>query len=81
MGDEERQRVVAAIASDSAKVLPPYADVAGLAFEMRTNVATGRLNGHATTSVAMRSSPRVNCALRVFTLDCPPPSAAGRHAT
>ena len=41
MGEEERRRVSAAIASDSEKALPPYTDAAGLAFEISANVATG----------------------------------------
>ena len=41
MGDEERRRAMAAIAGDSGKVLPPYTNAAGLAFEISTNVATG----------------------------------------
>jgi ubiquinone/menaquinone biosynthesis C-methylase UbiE len=41
MSDEERRRAVAAIASDSGKVLPHYTNAAGLAFEISTNVATG----------------------------------------
>lgn len=41
MGDEERRRVSAAIATDSEKVLPRYTVAGGLAFEISTNVATG----------------------------------------
>jgi hypothetical protein len=38
MGDEERQRVAAAIAEDSADVAASRADGEGLAFEISTNV-------------------------------------------
>jgi hypothetical protein len=40
MSDEERGRTVAAIVRDSADVVLPYTDEAGLAFELSTNVAT-----------------------------------------
>lgn len=42
MSDDERNRMVAAILSDSAAVLVPYTDDSGLAFEISSNVATGR---------------------------------------
>jgi len=42
MSDDERARVVGAIAQDSAEALPPYLDGEGLAFEISTNVATAR---------------------------------------
>lgn len=42
MGDQERKRVVEAIVSESAPVLRPYADGPGLAFEVRTNLATAK---------------------------------------
>ena len=42
MGDDERSSVVAAIVSDSASMLLPYTNKSGLAFEISTNVATGR---------------------------------------
>jgi ubiquinone/menaquinone biosynthesis C-methylase UbiE len=42
MDDEQRRRVVEAIVGDSAPVLARYADGAGLAFELRTNLATAR---------------------------------------
>lgn len=42
MDEEARARAVAAIIEDSAAVLPPYSDGKGLAFELSTNVATGK---------------------------------------
>jgi ubiquinone/menaquinone biosynthesis C-methylase UbiE len=39
---EARGRAVAAIVSDSVEAVAPYTDANGLAFEMSTNVATGR---------------------------------------
>jgi ubiquinone/menaquinone biosynthesis C-methylase UbiE len=42
MSEEERGRVVAAIASASAEVLSSYSNEAGLAFEISTNIATAR---------------------------------------
>ncbi|MBD2094284.1 methyltransferase domain-containing protein [Trichocoleus sp. FACHB-591] len=42
MGEAERERVMAAIARDSVEVVRPYTDEAGLAFELRANVATAR---------------------------------------
>jgi len=42
MSDDERNRMVAAILGDSAAVLAPYTDDSGLAFEISSNVATGR---------------------------------------
>jgi ubiquinone/menaquinone biosynthesis C-methylase UbiE len=41
MSDDERGRVLAAVVRDSADVARPYADGAGLAFELSTNLATG----------------------------------------
>jgi SAM-dependent methyltransferase len=40
MSDEERGRVLAAVVRDSAEVISPYTDAAGLAFELSTNLAT-----------------------------------------
>jgi ubiquinone/menaquinone biosynthesis C-methylase UbiE len=40
MGEQERNRLVAAIVSDSAPVLQSYSDASGLAFELSTNLAT-----------------------------------------
>jgi len=42
MADDERNRMVTAIMNDSASVLLPYTGESGLAFEISTNVATGR---------------------------------------
>jgi len=42
MGDDERSCVMAAIVSDSTPALLPYTNESGLAFEISTNVATGR---------------------------------------
>lgn len=42
MTDAERARTVDAIATESAAVLPAYSDGAGIAFEIRSNVATAR---------------------------------------
>jgi len=42
MGDEERQRVVEAIISDSAPVLQSYTDESGLVFDISTNLATAK---------------------------------------
>lgn len=42
MRDEERARTVSLIASESAGVLPRFADREGIAFEMSTNVAIAR---------------------------------------
>jgi ubiquinone/menaquinone biosynthesis C-methylase UbiE len=42
MKDEERERIVAAIAADSGEVLNRYTDGRGLAFEISTNLATAR---------------------------------------
>lgn len=42
MGDEDRERIVAAIARDSAEVVLPHTDDAGFAFELRTNMATAK---------------------------------------
>jgi ubiquinone/menaquinone biosynthesis C-methylase UbiE len=40
--DEERERIVATIARDSAEVALPHTDETGFAFELSTNVATAR---------------------------------------
>jgi ubiquinone/menaquinone biosynthesis C-methylase UbiE len=40
LGDEVRKRIVEAIIRDSAEVMQPYTDEAGLAFELSTNLAT-----------------------------------------
>jgi ubiquinone/menaquinone biosynthesis C-methylase UbiE len=42
MGNRERQRVVDAIASESAPVLQAYSDGSGLAFGLSTNLATAK---------------------------------------
>jgi ubiquinone/menaquinone biosynthesis C-methylase UbiE len=42
MSDQERQGVVDAIVSESVAVLQPYTDGSGLAFELSTNLATGK---------------------------------------
>jgi SAM-dependent methyltransferase len=42
MRDEHREQLIAAIVSDSAEVVSPYTDQAGLVFELRTNVVTAR---------------------------------------
>jgi hypothetical protein len=42
MDEAERARQAALIAADSAEVVSKYRDGAGLAFELGTNVATGR---------------------------------------
>jgi|SRR5581483_10168251 len=42
MGDEERGRLVTAIAEDSKGVLSAYSDSSGLAFELASNVAAAR---------------------------------------
>jgi ubiquinone/menaquinone biosynthesis C-methylase UbiE len=41
ISDEERGRLVTSIVRDCADVMRPYTDESGLAFEMRTNLATG----------------------------------------
>ncbi|OCP17940.1 MULTISPECIES: methyltransferase domain-containing protein [unclassified Ensifer] len=43
MADEERKRVVEEIVSESAPALQQYSDGSGLAFELRTNLATARV--------------------------------------
>jgi ubiquinone/menaquinone biosynthesis C-methylase UbiE len=43
MADEERDRVVGAIVSESREVLRPYSVCDGLAFEMRANILTARV--------------------------------------
>ncbi len=40
MSDEERGRILAAVTRDSAEVAQPYTDETGLAFQLRTSVAT-----------------------------------------
>lgn len=42
MGDEDRQRIVAAIVRDSADMVLPHTDDEGFAFELSANVATAR---------------------------------------
>jgi hypothetical protein len=42
MSDDERARVVSAIVADSQAVLPRYADGSGIAFKIRSNVATAK---------------------------------------
>jgi ubiquinone/menaquinone biosynthesis C-methylase UbiE len=42
MSDDERARVVSAIVADSRAVLPRYAHGSGIAFKIRTNVATAK---------------------------------------
>jgi hypothetical protein len=42
MAADERAHAVTAILADSQAVLPRYADGSGIAFEIRTNVATAR---------------------------------------
>lgn len=42
MSDEQRAQAAAAIAADSAGVMSRYADGAGIAFELGTNIATAR---------------------------------------
>ena len=42
MGDQERKRVVEEIVSESAPALQPYSDGSELAFELSTNLATGK---------------------------------------
>ncbi len=42
MTDDERKRILEAIADDSAPVLRAYTDGSGLAFELSTNLATAR---------------------------------------
>jgi ubiquinone/menaquinone biosynthesis C-methylase UbiE len=42
MSPEQRAQMAHTIATDSASVLPPYVDSGGLAFDISTNVATGR---------------------------------------
>ena len=40
MGDQEKERIVAAIVHDSADAVRPHTEAAGFAFELSTNVAT-----------------------------------------
>lgn len=42
MSDEDREQTVAAIVRDSAELVSSYTDDSGLAFELKTNVATAR---------------------------------------
>lgn len=42
MSEEQRKEVVDAIVSESAPVLPSYSDGSGLAFELRSNLATAK---------------------------------------
>ena len=45
MGDDERERTVAAIVRDSAGVLQAHTDAEGFAFELRANVVAARNHG------------------------------------